>query len=90
MTELLQELKQKLSTLPQEKQAHWVSHFLKELSAEISEVNGNVEDEGQWIGGRKPTPKEVSEAIEKLTQLSKGNILGKDVTLKELINEGRR
>jgi hypothetical protein len=48
------------------------------------------EFERQWIGGRKPTQEEISEAIEQLTQFNKGRILGKDVTIKDLINEGRR
>ena len=64
MTELLQELEQKLAALPQAEQAQWVSHFLEELSTETSAADGNAEDEGegQWIGGRKPTLEEVKDA----------------------------
>jgi hypothetical protein len=92
MTELLQELERKLAKLPEEEQEQWLSHFLKELSLEAFETNGDAadEDEGEWIGSRRPTQEEISEAIEQLTQFSKGRILGKDVTIKDLINEGRR
>jgi hypothetical protein len=90
MTELLQELERKLAALPEEKQEQWVSHFLEELDAQTHDTNENTFGEWQWIGGRKPTQEEIVEAIEKIRQLSEGNILGDDITIKELINEGRR
>jgi hypothetical protein len=57
---------------------------------EGNDKTGRKVFERQWIGGRKPTPEEVSDAIERIEQLSKGNILGDDITVKDLINEGRR
>jgi hypothetical protein len=86
--ERLQELERKLANLPEEKQEQWVSHFLNELSLE--DTSNNTSGERQWIGGRRPTQEEVEEAIDTITELSKGNILGDDLTLKDLINEGRR
>jgi hypothetical protein len=88
MTELLKELERKLAELPEEKQEMWVSRFLDQLLLE--DMNEGDVGKGSWIGGRKPTQEEISEAIKKIEQLSKGNILGDDLTLKDLINEGRR
>lgn len=90
MTKLFQELERKLATLPQEKQEEWVSHFLDELSSDESDNHASPSDGRQWIGGRRPTQKEVEEAIDAITELSKDNILGDDLTLKDLINDGRR
>jgi hypothetical protein len=92
MTELLQELERELAKLPAEKQDRWVSHFLKELSSETRVVNGDNEDnaKGEWIGGRRPSQEEVTEAMRKLQELRRGITLGDDIGIKELINEGRR
>jgi hypothetical protein len=46
--------------------------------------------EWQWIGGRKPSQEEIIQAADQIKLLREGNILGNDITLKELINEGRR
>lgn len=90
MTELFQELERKLAALPQEKQEEWVSHFLDELNLEIDDTNENTTDDEQWIGGRRPTQEEIDDAVEKLKQFRKGKTLGDELTLKDLINEGRR
>ena len=90
MTERFLELERKLATLPEEKREEWISHFLEELDLETAQINGDASDEGEWIGGRKPTQDQVTRALEQLDRFSKGKILGEDVTLKDLINEGRR
>ena len=90
MTELLQELERKLAKLPAEAQKRWVSHFLSELALAESNRPAKPEFEREWIGGRRPTPEEVAEAVAKIKELSKGNILGDALTTKDLINAGRR
>ena len=90
MMELLQELERKLATLPEEDQKRWISHFIEELTQGANNPKPDTKREHNWIGGHKPTQEEIVEAIEKINQLSKGNILGDDITLKDLINEGRR
>jgi hypothetical protein len=96
MTELLQELERKLAELPTDEQEAWLSRFLKELSLEGHEPDGHAlaeeanDEKGEWISGRRPTKEEISDAVRRLKELSKGNILGDDITLKDLINGGRR
>jgi hypothetical protein len=92
MTSLLRELERKLAQLPAEEQESWIAHFLEELATkdQLSEGDNQESEEDEWIGGRRPTQEEVSEAIRRIEQLSRGSILGNNLTLKELINEGRR
>lgn len=90
MMQLLQELERKLATLPEAKREQWVSHFLEELAAEDAhDIEEKSATGRKWIGGRKPSQKKIEEAIEHLQQFRKGKTLGDDVTLKDLINEGR-
>jgi hypothetical protein len=89
MTELLQKLARELAKLPEDEQDRWISHFLSELSLKEHESNTSATNKREWIGGRKPTREEVAKAIEGLREFRKGKILGDDITIKELINEGR-
>ena len=90
MTERFKELERELAKLPEAKREQWVSHFLEELSANEEEANGEVAIQREWIGGRRPTQEEVDEAVTQLREFRKGKTLGDDITIKELINEGRR
>ena len=78
---------ERLARLPEAVQEKFASRWLKELENEDHPASGN---ETQWIGGRKPTPEEVTEAVRKIKESRKGRILGEDLTIREMMEEGRR
>ena len=56
-------------------------------------VLGAIEEEGadrRWIGGRRPTKEESARAADRWRKLRKGITLGNDITIRDLIDEGRR
>ena len=83
----MQRVIERLSRLPEAVQEQYASRWLEELETEKDPVSGN---EAQWIGGRKPTPEEVTEAVRKIKETRKGRMLGEDLTIREMIEEGRR
>lgn len=62
--------------------------------------NGEILAEGEleqvenagcyWLGGHKPTREEAAVAVEKIKEIQARNRLGDDVTIRGLIDEGRR
>lgn len=91
----LQELEQRLAALPAEEQSAWIARFLDQLQRQTNggQTKAPIESKpikGEWIGGRQPTPEEVAEAVAGLRRFREGNILGDDITIRELIDDGRR
>jgi hypothetical protein len=89
MIKQFEELEERLSKLPTAEQELWVSHFLEELQSTTVGKDIANESTEMWIGGQKPSTIDIAEAIENLTKLSKSNRLGHNLSLKEMINEGR-
>jgi hypothetical protein len=90
MTELFEKLKAKLATLPEEEQRRWILRFLEELArGERSSSEPQTFVKG-WIGGSEATFAETMDAGKRLQEFRKGITLSDDITIKELINEGRR
>ena len=87
MTQVMKRGIERLSRLPEAVQEKYASRWLEELETEKDPARGN---EAQWIGGRKPTPEEVTEAVRKIKESRKGRILGDDLTIREMMEEGRR
>ena len=87
MTQAMQRVIERLSRLPDAEQERMAARILKQLEAE--EGKSWVADR-QWIGGRKPTREEVIRAIDGMRELRKGITLGDALTIRALINEGRR
>ncbi len=87
MTQVMKRVIERLSRLPEAVQEKYASRWLEELENGDHPASGN---ETQWIGGRKPTPEEVTEAVRKIKESRKGCILGEDLTIREMIEEGRR
>ena len=87
MTQVMKRVIERLSRLPEAVQEKYASRWLEELNNGDHPASGN---ETQWIGGRKPTPEEVTEAVRKIKESRKGRILGEDLTIREMIEEGRR
>ena len=88
MTQTMQRVIERLSRLPDAKQERMAARILKQLEAE--EEGASWIADRQWIGGRKPTREEVIRAIDGMRELRKGITLGNDLTIRDLINEGRR
>jgi len=88
MTQTMQRVIERLSRLPEAKQEQIAARILKQLKAE--EEGASWIADRQWIGGRKPTREEVIRAIDGMRELRKGITLGDDLTIRDLINEGRR
>ena len=88
MTQTMQRVIERLSRLPDTKQERVAARILKQLEAEEEEASWIADR--QWIGGRKPTREEIIGAIDGMKELRKGITLGDDLTIRELINEGRR
>lgn len=86
----LLELEQRLARLPVEEQSAWIARFLDQLERQTNVGQARASIEGEWIGGRQPTPEEVAEAVASLRRFREGNILGDDITIRELIDDGRR
>jgi hypothetical protein len=74
--------------LPAAEQAQWITHFLQELHAQTDDTSADAG--ATWIAGRTPSPRDVSVAIDHLRQFRKGKVLGNDLSLRDLIDEGRR
>ena len=87
MTQTMQRVIERLSQLPEAQQERIAARILKQLEAEENE--SWIADR-QWIGGRKPARDDVIGAINGMKELRKGITLGDDLTIRELINEGRR
>ena len=87
MTQVMQRVIERLSRLPEADQDKYASRWLKELENDSPPVS---ESEPQWLGGRKPTQEEVTEAVRRIKEARKGRRLGKDLTIREMIEEGRR
>jgi hypothetical protein len=87
MTQVMQVVIERLSRLPEAVQEKYASRWLEELDDEDHPVSGN---ETQWIGGRKPTPEEATEAVRKIKKARKGRTLGGELTIRDMIEEGRR
>ena len=87
MTRTMQRVIEQLSRLPDAKQERIAVRILKQLKVE--EEESWIADR-QWMGGRRPTREEVIRAIDGMRALRKGITLGDDLTIRELINEGRR
>ncbi|MEG9225993.1 type II toxin-antitoxin system Phd/YefM family antitoxin [Aeromicrobium sp. Sec7.5] len=69
------------------------THLSKLIAAVEQGETVVITRHGKEVAHLTPPPKRVrsvSEALEELHELSKGITLGPDVTLKELIEEGRR
>ena len=88
MTQTMQRVIERLSRLPEAQQERIAARILEHLDAEEKEERWIADR--QWIGGRKPSREEVVCAIEGMRELRKSISLGKDLTIRELINEGRR
>ena len=87
MIQVMQKVIEQLARLPETVQKQYASRWLEELE---NEKNPSSRSEPQWIGGRKPTPEEAAEAVQKIKESRKGRILGKDLTIRKMIEEGRR
>jgi hypothetical protein len=67
---------------------HTSDQFIVEPADVVEPV---ADEEGEyWLGGHKPTQEEAREAVRKIKALRKGNILGDDLTIQEMIEGGRR
>ncbi len=88
MTQAMQRVIERLSRLPEEKQERIVARILEALEAE--EKTKPWAADRHWVGGRKPTKEETVQAIDRWRELRKGITLGDDLTIRDLINEGRR
>lgn len=86
----LHELEQKLASLPADEQAVWIERFLAELQRHTAPERSERELPGVWIAGDAPDSVAVAAAIEQLEQFARGKTLGKDLRLRDLIDEGRR
>lgn len=87
MTQVMQRVIERLSRLPVAVQEKYASRWLEELDNEDHPASGN---EVRWIGGRKPTPEEATEAVRKIKESRKGRILGEDLTIRDMIEDGWR
>ena len=87
MTHVMQRVIERLSQLPGPVQERYASRWLEELENE--EATSPL-GESKWIGGRQPTPEETAEAVQRIKETRKGRILGEDLTIREMIEEGRR
>ncbi len=88
MTQAMQRVIERLSRLPEEKQDAFAARILETLEAE--EKNSPWVADRHWVGGRKPTKEEVARTIDRWRELRKDITLGDDLTIHDLINEGRR
>ena len=84
MTDLLQNAIEKAEKLPDAEQDKIAALVLGAIEKETRIADRH------WIGGRKPTREEVVRAIDGMRELRKGITLGDDLTIRELIDEGRR
>jgi hypothetical protein len=87
MTQILKTAFERLVALPEVEQDIFAERILAELEGAISE---DTPSGFQWIGGRKPSQEETNKAIARNQALRQGVFLGKETTLRDLIDEGRR
>ena len=86
MTPLLQAALKKLASLPDREQDVIAVRLLKELGAEEEEQL----PPGGWLGGSKPSRETTERAVDHMLALRKGTTLGPGLTIRDLIEEGRR
>ncbi len=86
MTQAMQRVIERLSRLPEEKQERIAARILETLEAE--EKTKPWAADRQWIGGKRPSREEVTQAIAGLEELSKKLTLG-GLSIREMIEEGR-
>jgi len=84
MTHLLQSAMEKAKKLPRAAQDRIAALVLGAIEEETKVADRH------WIGGRKPTKEETARAADRWRELRKGIVLGGDLTIRELIDEGRR
>ena len=106
MTKRLKQAIEKVSKLPAEDQDRIALIILCavdpwdwESAAALTAQSGQFDDPSKqksaleskyWFGGRKPSQKESAQAIDRWRKLRKGITLGDDLTIRQLIDEGRR
>ncbi len=86
MTQLLKAVIEKLVSLPDREQDAIAARLLKELGAATEESL----PPGVWLGGSKPTRETTERAVDHILALRKGTTLGPGLTVRDLIDEGRR
>jgi hypothetical protein len=84
MTDLLQIAMEKARKLPDAEQDKIAALVLGAIEEETKVADRH------GIGGRKPTQEETARAADRWRELRKGITLGDDLTIRELIDAGRR
>lgn len=82
----IQEIEAAIEKLPpDELQAFlgWIDRYREEAS------RVEAPHERHWIGGEQPNRADVKTAVEHLKTLREGVTLGSDLTIRQLIDEGR-
>ena len=84
MTHLLQTAMEKAKKLSDAQQDRIAALVLGAIEEETEAADRH------WIGGRKPAKEKTARAVDRWRELRKGITLGDDLTIRELIDEGRR